>query len=453
MPTAFKNLSETLTDSFSPAVILPEAIARVYYSELRKWTVKIGSIEPFSSCRRGDTVCMALPNCLEFILVFFWAMHHGIVMCPIDPELETVNQAHRIKMVDPALVVVDVNSKLPETLKHYSYVTIKAVLQFQPHLKERIQLLLPTKPRKATRPATITINVTMKGNRKPLKETSDKRPTSDHAVLIWTHGTTQESRLVPLSHRNILHSIENFAEALHIDVFARTLLTMPLHHAHGLIGVLLPTIFTGGAVVLPYRFSTSSILPAIIRWRITWYSTVPSNYKSILDSKRTFNVKESKLKFVQSCGSHLPQATLFGLEKFFGVPVITTYAMTEACWAITTNTPYGIRSPGSVGTPCGLKVQIFKEDSIETASGFGEVCISGKSVFENYAYNNTARFFTLDNESWFRTGDVGYFNELNSLVLSGRLLEVVVLNDKKVYLHLLEQVYKTKKGVDEACLY
>ena len=81
---------------------------------------------------------------------------------------------------------------------------------------------------------------------------------SDVALFLHTSGTTSRPKGVPLTHGNLMKSIANIAATYQLTPSDRTLIAMPLFHVHGLLGATLSTLHTGGAVVVPGKFSASS---------------------------------------------------------------------------------------------------------------------------------------------------------------------------------------------------
>ncbi|ASN39412.1 long-chain fatty acid--CoA ligase [Arthrobacter sp. 7749] len=106
------------------------------------------------------------------------------------------------------------------------------------------------------------------------------------------------------------------------------------------------------------------------------------------------------------------------LSLFFrgiGLPVIEGYGLTETTAPLTGNMPGSIRS-GSVGVPMpGTTVRLSDE---------GEVLARGVGVFTGYS--NTTDNANAFIDGFFRTGDLGEFDEVGRLTLKGRIKDVIV---------------------------
>src|SRR5258708_13126280 len=99
----------------------------------------------------------------------------------------------------------------------------------------------------------------------------------DIALLMFTGGTTGLPKLVPLTHHNIVASIENISSGYALSPSDATLLVMPLFHGHGLIGGLLSTLASGGSPYVPSTgaFSAHFFWPDVSPFRFPCLPHLP----------------------------------------------------------------------------------------------------------------------------------------------------------------------------------
>ena len=110
-----------------------------------------------------------------------------------------------------------------------------------------------------------------------------RAPTPDDpALVLHTSGTTARPKIVPLTHRNLCVSAQNVASTLALTEDDRCLNVMPLFHIHGLIGVVLASLWAGGSVVCTAGFHAPSFLDSLEEWAPTWYSAVPTMHQAVL---------------------------------------------------------------------------------------------------------------------------------------------------------------------------
>ncbi|WP_143288375.1 AMP-binding protein, partial [Calothrix rhizosoleniae] len=96
----------------------------------------------------------------------------------------------------------------------------------------------------------------------------------DVALVLHTSGTNSRPKIVPLTHSNLCTSAQNIVVALNLAESDRCLNVMPLFHIHGLIGVLLSSLSTGGSVVCTPGFKAPKFFDWLAEFRPTWYSAV-----------------------------------------------------------------------------------------------------------------------------------------------------------------------------------
>jgi len=276
----------------------------------------------------------------------------------------------------------------------------------------------------------------------------------DVALMLYTSGTTSNPKLVPLTQVNLCASARNIRAALELTQADRCLNVMPLFHIHGLIGAVLSSLAAGGSVVCTPGFYAPQFFQWLDEFRPTWYTAVPTIHQSILvraAANREIIVR-SALRFIRSCSAPLPARLASELEETFGVPVVDSYGMSEACHQIA-STPPGRRKPGSVGVAAGPEIAIIDETGSRLPAGLdGEIAIRGANVMQGYAGTpeiNRQAFI----EGWFRTGDLGHIDCEGYLFITGRLKEVINRAGEKISPAEVEEALLAHPAVKEAVVF
>ncbi len=271
-------------------------------------------------------------------------------------------------------------------------------------------------------------------------ETSDhalEPQPDDIALILHTSGTTARPKMVPLSHRNFCATAENLRCALDLTSDDICLNLMPQFHIGGVADLLLPPLASGGSVVCMGNFSAPQLPPVLDQFRPTWTQVVPTMLDAILDTFSAdpdrFNHSGS-LKYIRVVAAALPVELARRFEATFGgLPVIEVYGMTETTTLIATNPlPPGRRKPGSVGMPAGPGVRVIHDDGRDCATGEqGEIVVRGDSVMPGYLHRGPERGSEFI-DGWFRTGDVGRFDDDGYLHISGRIKEIINRSGEKI---------------------
>jgi acyl-CoA synthetase (AMP-forming)/AMP-acid ligase II len=285
----------------------------------------------------------------------------------------------------------------------------------------------------------------------PSREAVDS---GDMALLQLTSGTTARPKIVPLTHANICRSANAWIAALGLTETDRCLNVMPLCYGHGLIATVLASLAAGGSVVCTPGCDVNRFFGWLTVFRPTWYSAAPTMHQAILAEARRHRkpAANHRLRFVRSGAAPLPPAVFAELERAFEAPVIQFCGITEtAASPIACNPlPPGQRKAGSIGLPVDLEIAIMDEGGAFLPHGpTGEIVARGASVMPGYEGDPMATHAAFAGD-WFKTGDLGYFDEDGYLFLVGRSKEIINRGGEKVAPREVEEVLLEHPAVTEA---
>ena len=275
----------------------------------------------------------------------------------------------------------------------------------------------------------------------------------DIALVLHTSGTTSRPKIVPLSHANTCASARNISATLSLGPEDRCLNIMPLFHIHGLMAAVLASLSAGASVHCPSGFNALGFFAWLDAVRPTWYTAVPTMHQAILAraGRNREIIGRSRLRLIRSSSASLPPQVMAELEEVFGVPVIESYGMTEAAHQMTSNPlPPKPRKPGSVGLAAGPEIAILGESGALQPQGTqGEVAIRGDNVTTGYEANPEANAGAFT-DGWFRTGDLGFFDEDGYLTITGRLKEIINRGGEKISPREVDEVLMGHDAVAQA---
>ena len=285
----------------------------------------------------------------------------------------------------------------------------------------------------------------------PLQDTVS--PT-DVAVLLLTSGTTGSPKIVPQTHANICASGCSSVAAWALRETDRCINMLPLFHGHGLHNTLTASLAGGASVVCTAGCDVTSFFAWLTTFQPTWYSAVPTIHQAILAHARQVRERaaDCRLRFVRSGSAPLPAQVLRELESTFEAPVIEYYAMTE-----TTSTPIACnplpparRKAASAGMPVSLDVAIMDERGALLPGGqTGQIVVRGAGVMPGYDGDPMATKAAFAGD-WFKTGDLGYFDDDGYLFLAGRVREMINRGGEKIAPQEIDELLREHPAVAEA---
>jgi acyl-CoA synthetase (AMP-forming)/AMP-acid ligase II len=275
----------------------------------------------------------------------------------------------------------------------------------------------------------------------------------DEALVLHTSGTTSRPKMVPLTQANLCASARHISQTLSLTPQDRCLNVMPLFHIHGLVGVLLSSVFAGASVTCTPGFDVGRFFEWFQVFQPTWYSAVPTMHQAILGQLAGLQNRPgfTGLRFIRSSSASLPPSVMAELEACFGVPVIESYGMTEAAHQMASNPlPPRPRKPGSVGVAAGPEIAVMNERGDLLPGGErGQIVIRGANVMQGYANNPQANQDAFKG-GWFLTGDEGYLDEDGYLFITGRLKEMINRGGEKVTPREVDEVFLEHPAVAQA---
>ena len=385
--------------------------AKASYAEFGEEIERIAELLAGAGVQPGRAVSIALPNGLEFMVVFLAVARAGAIAAPLNPAYTADEFKFYMEDAEAQLAILPLGEHAArEAAAQLGVPTIEASLD------------------DAGRTA-----LSRGGDALTVRRDAPAPSPDDVALFLHTSGTTSRPKGVPLTHGNLAASIKNIGDTYALTPDDIAMVVMPLFHVHGLIGVSLSTLNTGGALVVPPRFSASRFWEQREESGATWYSAVPTIHQILLARADDEGAPHESFRLIRSCSSALAPVVFEQLEARFGAPVLEAYGMTEASHQMSSNLlPPGERMPGTVGKGTGVDIAIMDEaGNLVGAGGQAEVVIRGANVTHGYHNNPDANAEAFTN-GWFRTGDQGFLDADGTLTLTGRIKELINRGGEKI---------------------
>jgi oxalate---CoA ligase len=409
------------------AIVLPESGIRISYKELREQVMTMADALAAAGIGPGDRVATCMPNGLPAIVTFLASTIAGTA-APLNPLYR--HDEFTFYLQDTSAKVLLCPPDGAEDARRAASEGHVPVYAAEMDDRGFVRLAgIPDSERTARLPGP-----------------------DDVALVLHTSGSTGRPKRVPIRHANVGASAQNIQETYALSPTDVTMCVMPLFHVHGLVASVLSTLLSGGAIVVPAKFSPLSFWRFVRDSGATWYSAVPTIHQLLL-TRAGGNRPEGagNLRFIRSCSAALPPEMMEKMEQTFGAPVLEAYGMTEATHQMCSNPqPPSPRKEGSVGPGTGVHVGIMDDAGNHLPQGQrGEVVIKGPNVVKEYENNPEANHASFTG-GWFRTGDQGYLDADNYLVLTGRIKELINRGGEKIAPREIDEVLLAHPSVAEA---
>ncbi len=287
----------------------------------------------------------------------------------------------------------------------------------------------------------------------------NKRSDNDEAILLFTSGSSGEPKGVPLTHRNVLANVCQFATRLDLEKNASLLGCLPLFHSFGCTVTLwFPVIEGIDLITYPSPLETKRLAELVSIHKIKVLLSTPTFLRGYM--KRIDPEQLASLKLVVTGAEKLPASLAASFEEKFGVRPQEGYGLTETSPATNVNLPNLTASEGAALIPSsragsvgpllpGLAVKITnpateKQVPIDQP---GIIWFKGSNVFSGYL-NNPQKSAAVLSDGWFHTGDVGRVDEDGFLYIEGRLSRFSKIAGEMVPHETVEAAINKVLGLD-----
>jgi O-succinylbenzoic acid--CoA ligase len=399
------------------------------YRQLNEAVAAMASQLTAAGVDTGSRVAALLPNRVEYVWLIHALARLGATLVPLNIRLTPEELRWQLDRAQCALLVcADTSEAQATALDGNRWRTISVDPPTQPGVK-------------ALRKFRVDMAA---GHHRPLDLEAIQG-------LVFTSGTTGRPKGALLTFANQLWGAAASAYRLGTDPLDRWLVCMPLYHIGG-IAIIFRCCLYGTAVILQSGFEPPAVIRALQSQHISLVSLVPTMLQKLLE-EHARALAASQLRCILLGGAAAPES-LLARSLDLGLPVATTYGLTEATSQVATALPAAVRQkPGSVGKPLMFtQVRIVGEDGQALGPGeLGEIIVSGPTVMRGYFGEPLATAETLvDGE--LHTADMGYVDPDGDLWIVQRRADLIVTGGENVYPAEVERVLTGHPNIAEACV-
>jgi malonyl-CoA/methylmalonyl-CoA synthetase len=280
------------------------------------------------------------------------------------------------------------------------------------------------------------------------------------AMIIYTSGTTGRPKGAVSTHQNIGAQIAALVEAWRWTPADRLLLTLPLHHVHGIINGLGSALAVRATCEILPAFDAELVWNRLSSGEITVFTAVPTIYNRLIaswnaaspDVQRVRSDGARRLRLMMSGSAALPVQTLERWREITGHTLLERYGMTELGMALS-NPLSGERRPGYVGQPLpDVEVRLVDEDGRDVSEGMpGELEVRGPAVCLEY-WQRPDETRDAFRDGWFRTGDVAVWERGSFRLLGRSNVDIIKTGGFKVSALEIEEILRTHPAIAECAV-
>jgi 4-coumarate--CoA ligase len=395
--------------------------------------------------RKGDVLGLFSPNCVDTPAITFGALWAGVIVSPANPGYTANELAYQLKDSGAKAIITQL-----ATIDTVRKACAKVGLP-----EDHIILIGDARdPTGKFKHWTSVRNIsgTTRYNKAKIS------PHTDLAFLVYSSGTTGTPKGVRLSHYNMTSNVLQLNGGEYGNLTwdgsgtspgipapregsggDKILGCLPFFHIYGLTATILLPTYSGVKIVVLPQFEIEKFCRLIQDHGITYIYVVPP--MCLLLSKHPCVEKYdlSSLRMTNSGAAPLSRELVEAMHRRTGIKVKQAYGLSETSPSCAAQ-PWEDwnKSIGSIGKLmpnmeakfCAMPGSKEEHDpsgqATELAQGkTGELYLKGPNVFLGYHQKPEETKGCLDEEGWFRTGDVGHIDEHGDIYITDRVKELI----------------------------
>src|SRR2546423_1596501 len=282
------------------------------------------------------------------------------------------------------------------------------------------------------------------------------------ATLLFTSGTTGEPKGVVLSHRNIVGNVSQFRQLLDATKEDAILASLPFFHTFGSTVTLWYPLIEGVRIVTyPNPLEVAKNAALIERYKLTLLLATPTFLRGYL--RKVEPDKLRSLRLVITGAEKLPLDLAKNFEERFNQRGFEGYGLTETSPVVSVNLPEPrptkpgeqvqpssrLRSVGKMAPGTAAEIREPETDRKLSLHETGILWLRGPNIFEGYL-NDPERTADVLRDGWFKTGDIGRFDEDGFLYIEGRLSRFSKIGGEMVPHETIEQKIIATLNMEQA---
>lgn len=452
IPDLFAHAAKTFADK--PAY---ECFGRTLsYADLDTQSLAVAAyLQSELGIKRGDRIALMMPNIFAFPIAMLGILRAGAVQVNVNPLYTPRELAHQLNDAGVETIII-FGGSTPVLAEVLAETPIRKIISAD--LGDASGLPIPS-PKADDRLTGVIqfADVLAKGAALPF--TPVDLNGDDVLFLQYTGGTTGLSKGATLTHRNLVANIEQFKafmpEAL--DPGKEVVVgALPLYHIFGLMMTLAYLSVGGRLILIPNPRDMDAFIGTIKDAKISIMAGVNTLFAGMMMHPKFKEIDLTGYKVAIGGGAAVLAATSEKWKSMTGRHIKEGYGLSETSPVLCIN-PMAITDfTGSCGLPVpSTEIKLLKGDDTEAALGeAGEICARGPQIMRGYwnRPDGAADHETFTPDGYFRTGDIGVFDEAGFLRIVDRKKDMILVSGFNVYPNEVEAVAAKFQGVLEcAC--
>ncbi|MEO0343163.1 MAG: AMP-binding protein [Pseudomonadota bacterium] len=425
------------------------------YAELDKSSQAVAAyLQSELDVKRGDRIALMCPNIFAFPAAMMGILRAGATQVNVNPLYTPRELQHQLNDAGAETILIFAGST-PTLASILKDTPIKTVVTID--LGDAMDLPIPTPTADPSIKTPIKFSDMLSAGAN-LPFTPVELTGEDTLFFQYTGGTTGLSKGAVLTHRNLIANSEQFRAYLpeateptkEVVVGA-----LPLYHIFGLTLTLCYMAIGAKTVLIPNPRDMDAFITSIKDIKFSIMAGVNTLFAGLCMHPAFKEVDFSGYKVSIGGGAAVLEATSEAWKSITGHHIKEGYGLSETSPILCIN-PMSVKHfTGACGLPVSsTDIKLLDDDDKEVSVGErGEICASGPQIMRGYWNRQDANDEVFTKDGYFRTGDIGIFDENGYLRIVDRKKDMIIVSGFNVYPNEVEAVVQGCTGVAEnACI-
>jgi len=279
----------------------------------------------------------------------------------------------------------------------------------------------------------------------------------DLAVMPYTSGTTGKPKGCIHTHHSVQATTVPYLHWRGAQERSVVLSALPMFHVTGMQAGMNAPLHLGATLVVLSRWDRDCAALQIERAKVTNWSAITTMMVDFLSNPNLGKYDLSSLRQLGGGGAAMPEAVARKLEEVIGLPFVEGYGLSETMAPTHINPPHRPKRQ-CAGIPffnTDARVLDLQDCHELEPNQVGEIVVHGPQVFQGYWKQPEASaqaFVEHDGKRFFRTGDLGYYDEEGYFFITDRLKRMINCSGFKVWPAEVEAMLYAHPAIQEACI-
>lgn len=440
-----------------PAVIFYDA--SLSYSQLLQEVETMAGYLQSQGVGKGDRVLLYMQNSPQYVIAYYGILRADAVVIPVNPMNRAAELEHFVADTGASICLAgqELAGFVAPLLETTDLAQI-VVASYSTYIAPDTDLDLPAEvaaPAWSTQMAgVISWEQALAADHTPSAHTAGP---DDLAVIPYSSGTTGAPKGCMHTHRGVMATAVHRAFWNLSTASTVQLATLPFFHVTGMTGSMNSPIYSGSTTVIMTRWDRTTAARLIERYKVTGWTNIVTMAVDFLSSPDIGRYDLSSLTTIGGGGAAMPEAVAAKLKSMTGLDYIEGYGLSETMAAIHINPPKRPK-PQCLGIPVfDVDSRIIDVDTLQQKGPgeTGEIVSNGPQVtigYWNRPSETEAAFVEIDGKRFFRTGDLGYYDEEGYFFMVDRVKRMINASGFKVWPSEVEGLMYRHPGIHEVCI-